>query len=193
MRKLALRDEILLQIDKAARYIGGEVNAVMKNKDAVDIRFAMAFPDVYEIGMSNLGMMILYDMFNKRDDVWCERLFSPWTDLDKIMREEHIPLFTLESQDPVKEFDFLGITLGYEMCYTNVLQLLDLSGIPLLAKERTEDDPLESAEARVHTILSHLHRSLTFSISERVKWFMEPFLTLTRQTRRPVAADRISF
>ena len=142
MRKLALRDEILLQIDKAARYIGGEVNAVMKNKDAVDIRFAMAFPDVYEIGMSNLGMMILYDMFNKRDDVWCERLFSPWTDLDKIMREEHIPLFTLESQDPVKEFDFLGITLGYEMCYTNVLQLLDLSGIPLLAKERTEDDPL---------------------------------------------------
>lgn len=102
MRKLALRDEILLQIDKAARYIGGEVNAVMKNKEDVDIRFAMAFPDVYEIGMSNLGMMILYDMFNKRDDVWCERLFSPWTDLDKIMREEHIPLFTLESQDPVK-------------------------------------------------------------------------------------------
>ena len=142
MRKLALRDEILLQIDKAARYIGGEVNAVMKNKEDVDIRFAMAFPDVYEIGMSNLGMMILYDMFNKRDDVWCERLFSPWTDLDKIMRKEHIPLFTLESQDPVKEFDFLGITLGYEMCYTNVLQLLDLSGIPLLAKERTEDDPL---------------------------------------------------
>ena len=142
MRKLALRDEILLQIDKAARYIGGEVNAVMKNKDDVDIRFAMAFPDVYEIGMSNLGMMILYDMFNKRDDVWCERLFSPWTDLDKIMREEKIPLFTLESQDPVKEFDFLGITLGYEMCYTNVLQLLDLSGIPFRAAERVEDDPL---------------------------------------------------
>ena len=142
MRKLALRDEILLQIDKAARYIGGEVNAVMKNKDDVDIRFAMAFPDVYEIGMSNLGMMILYDMFNKRDDVWCERLFSPWTDLDKIMREEKIPLFTLESQDPVREFDFLGITLGYEMCYTNVLQLLDLGGIPLRAAQRTEDDPL---------------------------------------------------
>ena len=142
MRKLALRDEILLQIDKAARYIGGEVNAVMKNKDDVDIRFAMAFPDVYEIGMSNLGMMILYDMFNKRDDVWCERLFSPWTDLDKIMREEHIPLFTLESQDPVKDFDFLGITLGYEMCYTNVLQLLDLSGIALLSADRDENDPV---------------------------------------------------
>ena len=142
MRKLALNDEILLKIEKPARYIGNEVNSVMKDPKKVDIRFAMCFPDVYEIGMSNLGMMILYDMFNKRDDVWCERLFSPWTDLDKIMREEHIPLFTLESQDPVKEFDFLGITLGYEMCYTNVLQLLDLSGIPLLAKERTEDDPL---------------------------------------------------
>ena len=142
MRKLALCDEILLQIDKAARYIGGEVNSVMKNKNEVDIRFAMAFPDVYEIGMSNLGMMILYDMFNKRNDVWCERLFSPWTDLDKIMRGQKIPLFTLESQDPVKEFDFLGITLGYEMCYTNVLQLLDLSGISLLAKDREENDPI---------------------------------------------------
>ena len=142
MRKLALSDEILLQIDKAARYIGGEVNSVMKDKDQVDIRFCMAFPDVYEISMSNLGMMILYDMFNKREDVWCERLFSPWTDLDKIMREQHIPLFALESQEPVKDFDFLGITMGYEMCYTNVLQLLDLSGIPLKAADRTEEDPI---------------------------------------------------
>ena len=142
MRKLALSDEILLQIDKAARYIGGEVNSVMKDKKKVDIRFCMAFPDVYEIGMSNLGMMILYDMFNKREDVWCERLFSPWTDLDKIMREQHIPLFALESQEPVKDFDFLGITMGYEMCYTNVLQLLDLSGIPLKAADRTEEDPI---------------------------------------------------
>ena len=114
----------------------------MKDKEKVDIRFCMAFPDVYEIGMSNLGMMILYDMFNKREDVWCERLFSPWTDLDKVMRENKIPLFALESQDPVKEFDFLGITLGYEMCYTNVLQLLDLSGIPLKTEERGEEDPL---------------------------------------------------
>ncbi|HIY01371.1 MAG TPA: TIGR03960 family B12-binding radical SAM protein [Candidatus Blautia faecipullorum] len=142
MRKLALSDEILLQIDKAARYIGGEINSVMKDKEKVDIRFCMAFPDVYEIGMSNLGMMILYDMFNKREDVWCERLFSPWTDLDRIMREEKIPLFALESQDPVKDFDFLGITLGYEMCYTNVLQLLDLSGIPLKAEERGAEFPV---------------------------------------------------
>nr|WP_288547794.1 TIGR03960 family B12-binding radical SAM protein [uncultured Blautia sp.] len=142
MRKLALSDEILLKVDKAARYIGGEVNSVMKDKNEVDIRFAMCFPDVYEIGMSNLGMMILYNMFNEREDVWCERVFSPWMDLDKIMREEHIPLFALESQEPVKEFDFLGITLGYEMCYTNVLQVLDLSHVSLLAKDRKEDDPI---------------------------------------------------
>lgn len=142
MRKLALNDEILLKIDKAARYIGGEVNSVMKDKDKVDLRFCMAFPDVYEIGMSNLGMAILYDSFNKREDIWCERLFSPWTDLDKLMREQNIPLFALESQDPVKDFDMLGITLGYEMCYTNVLQLLDLSGIPLKAEERGEDFPV---------------------------------------------------
>ena len=142
MRKLALSDKILLKVDKAARYIGGEVNSVMKDKNNVDIRFAMCFPDVYEIGMSNLGMMILYNMFNEREDVWCERVFSPWMDLDKVMREEHIPLFALESQEPVKEFDFLGITLGYEMCYTNVLQILDLSHISLLAKDRKEDDPI---------------------------------------------------
>lgn len=142
MRNLALSDEILMSVDKAARYIGGEVNSVMKDKEKVDIRFAMCFPDVYEIGMSNLGMMILYNMFNEREDVWCERVFSPWTDLDKLMREKKIPLFALESQEPVKKFDFLGITLGYEMCYTNILQILDLSGIPLLAKDRGEEFPI---------------------------------------------------
>ena len=126
MRKLALSDEVLLSVDKAARYIGGEINSVMKEKDKVKLRFALGFPDAYEIGMSNQGMQILYHMFNEREDVWCERLFSPWLDLDKIMREKKIPLFALESQDPVKEFDFLGITMGYEMCYSNVLQLLDL-------------------------------------------------------------------
>ncbi|HIZ23678.1 MAG TPA: TIGR03960 family B12-binding radical SAM protein [Candidatus Blautia faecigallinarum] len=142
MRKLALSDEVLLRVDKAARYIGGEINSVMKDKDQVKIRFALSFPDTYEIGSSNQGMSILYHMFNEREDVWCERLFSPWTDLDKIMREEHIPLFALESQEPVKNFDFLGITMGYEMCYSNVLQILDLSQIPLLACERQEEDPL---------------------------------------------------
>ena len=142
MRKLALSDEILLKIEKPARYIGNEVNSVMKEKDQVDIRFAMCFPDVYEIGMSHLGIQILYDMFNQREDTWCERVYSPWPDLDRILREKKIPLFALESQDAVKDFDFLGLTLQYEMCYTNVLQILDLSQIPLLAKERTEDMPI---------------------------------------------------
>ena len=102
MRKLALNDEIIMTIEKPARYIGNEVNSVMKNKENVDIRFAMCFPDVYEIGMSHLGIQILYDMFNKRDDIWCERVYSPWPDLDKVMREQQIPLFALESQDPIK-------------------------------------------------------------------------------------------
>ena len=142
MRTLALSDDILLNIEKPARYIGGEVNSVMKDKSEVDIRFAMCFPDVDEIGMSHLGIQILYDMFNRREDVWCERVYSPWTDLDKVMREQHIPLFALESQDPIKTFDFLGITIQYEMCYTNILQVLELSQIPMHAKERTEEDPI---------------------------------------------------
>ena len=143
MRKLALSDEILLSVDKAARYIGGEVNSVMKDLDGIDDHsVAFCFPDVYEIGMSNLGMMLLYNMFNKRPDVWCERVYSPWLDLDKLMREQNIPLFALESQDPVRDFDFLCITLGYEMCYTNVLQTLDLSQIPLKAADRDESCPI---------------------------------------------------
>lgn len=142
MRKLALDDEILLKIEKPARYIGGEVNSVMKDKDKVEVRFAMCFPDVYEIGMSHLGIQILYDMFNRMEDVWCERVYSPWVDLDEIMRREDIPLFALESQDPIRDFDFLGITIQYEMCYTNILQVLDLSHIPLRSSERTEEDPI---------------------------------------------------
>ncbi|MCD8120221.1 MAG: TIGR03960 family B12-binding radical SAM protein [Lachnospiraceae bacterium] len=142
MRKLALSDEILLKIDKPARYIGGEINSVMKDKEKIAIRFAMCFPDVYEIGMSHLGIQILYDMFNQCEDTWCERVYSPWIDLDPIMREQHIPLFALESQDPIRDFDFLGITIQYEMCYTNILQVLDLSGIPLAAKDRTWEHPI---------------------------------------------------
>lgn len=142
MRKLALSDDILMSVEKPARYIGNEINSVMKDKSAIDIRFCMCFPDVYEIGMSHLGIQILYDMFNRREDIWCERVYSPWLDLDKIMREKEIPLFALESQDPIKDFDFLGITIQYEMCYTNILQILELSGIPLKASERSDDDPI---------------------------------------------------
>ena len=142
MRKLALDDEILLTVEKPARYIGNEINMVVKDKAEIDVRFAMCFPDVYEIGMSHLGIQILYDMFNRREDVWCERVYSPWPDLDKIMRERQIPLFGLESQEPIKEFDFLGITIQYEMCYTNILQVLDLSQIPIYSKERTDEHPI---------------------------------------------------
>jgi len=141
MRKLALSDEILLSVDKPARYIGGETNMAIKDPADVDIRFCMCFPDVYEIGMSHLGIQIIYDMLNLRDDIYCERVYSPWTDLDRILRRENIPLFALESQQPVKDFDFLGITLQYEMCYTNILQVLDLSGITLIAADRKEGEP----------------------------------------------------
>ena len=145
MRKLALPDEVLLSVQKPARYLGNEANAVYKDRAKVDIRFAMCFPDVYEVGMSHLGIQILYDMFNRREDTWCERVYSPWLDLDKILRERKIPLFALESQDPVRDLDFLGITLQFELCYTNVLQVLDLSGIPLRAAERGLDNPLRGA------------------------------------------------
>ena len=140
-RFLALSDEILMRVEKPARYIGNEINMVKKDPAKVDVRFCMCFPDVYEIGMSHLGIQILYDMFNRWEDTYCERVYSPWPDLDKIMREEEIPLFALESQQPIKDFDFLGITLQYEMCYTNILQILDLSQIPLYAKDRTKKDP----------------------------------------------------
>lgn len=142
MRKLALNDEILMSIDKPARYIGNELNSVMKDTSQISIRFAMCFPDVYEIGMSHLGIQILYDMFNKREDTWCERVYSPWPDLHEIMKEKSIPLFALESQDAIKDFDFLGITIQYEMCYTNILQILDLAQIPLQSKDRGNDMPI---------------------------------------------------
>ncbi|MBQ2238216.1 MAG: TIGR03960 family B12-binding radical SAM protein, partial [Lachnospiraceae bacterium] len=140
--KLALSDEILMTIEKPARYIGNEVNMVKKDLNEIDIRFVMCFPDVYEIGMSHLGIQILYDMFNRREDTYCERVYSPWPDLHKIMKDKNIPLFALESQDPIKCFDFLGITLQYEMCYTNILQILDLSQIAIYSKDRKEEDPI---------------------------------------------------
>lgn len=142
MYQLALSDEILMQVEKPARYIGNEVNAVNKRGQEGLIRFAMCFPDVYEIGMSHLGIQILYHMLNRFEDVWCERVYSPWVDLDQIMREKSIPLFALESQEPIKQFDFLGITIQYEMCYTNILQILDLAGIHRRSIDRTKEEPI---------------------------------------------------
>ncbi|MBR4973521.1 MAG: TIGR03960 family B12-binding radical SAM protein, partial [Clostridia bacterium] len=135
-------EELLLSVQKPGRYSGGEINSVIKDKEKVDVRFAFCFPDTYEIGMSHLGMKILYSQFNSRDDIWCERVFAPWTDFEEVMRRENIPLFALESRDAIKDFDFIGFTLQYEMAYTNVLNMIDLAGLPLKAADRKELSPL---------------------------------------------------
>ena len=142
MTKLRVTDAILKQVEKPARYIGNEVNSIIKDKDSIDIRFAFCFPDVYEVGMSHLGMQILYYFLNERKDTYCERVFAPWTDMEEKMRENNINLFALESQDEVKGFDFIGFTLQYEMSYTNVINLIDLAGISPWSKERKEEDPI---------------------------------------------------
>ncbi len=134
-------DKILKRIQKATHYTGGELNSVVKNPEEVSIRYAFAFPDTYEVGMSHLGIKILYHILNLRPDTYCERVYAPWIDMEEEMRKEGVPLFSNETHTPVKEFDFLGITLQYEMCYSNILNMLSLAGIPLLAKDRGEDDP----------------------------------------------------
>lgn len=135
-------DRELLKVEKPARYVGSELNSVVKNKDDVNVRFAFAFPDVYEVGMSHTGLHILYHMLNSMDNVWCERVFAPWTDMEEIMRKNDISLYGLESKDELKEFDFIGFTLQYEMSYSNVLNMLDLAKLPIRSKDRTNDMPL---------------------------------------------------
>ena len=138
-------EKILLKVEKPARYTGGELNEVIKDKSQVDIRYAFCFPDSYEIGMSNLGMKILYSLINSRPDAWCERVFAPWPDMEKQMRENSIPLYGLESGDPIKDFDAIGFSLGYELCYTNVLNMLDLAGLKVRSKDRTSLTPIVMA------------------------------------------------
>ncbi len=133
-------EQLIMSVQKPGRYSGGELNSVIKDKSKVDVRFAFCFPDTYEIGMSHLGMKILYSQFNARDDIWCERVFAPWIDFEKVMRDNDIPLFALESREPVRDFDFVGFTLQYELSYTNVLSMLDLAKIPLKTKERNSWD-----------------------------------------------------
>ena len=135
-------DEILPRVTKPARYTGGEFNAVLKDRADVDVRFALAFPDTYEIGMSNLGLRIIYHVLNRRSDTAAERVFAPWVDMEAEMRRHELPLFALESRTPVREFDIIGFSLGYELTYTNVLNMLDLAGVPVLASERGDDCPL---------------------------------------------------
>ena len=133
-----LLQRILPTVQKPARYTGGEFNEVKKNPDAIRVRIAFCFPDTYEIGMSNVGMRILYGVMNEMDGVWCERVFAPWGDMEEAMRANHLPLWTLESQSPVQDMDMVAFTIGYEMCYTNILNMLKLSGIPLHSKDRKE-------------------------------------------------------
>jgi radical SAM family uncharacterized protein len=140
-----IRDELLQRVEKPARYTGGELNSVYKEAKDVAIRYAFCFPDVYEIGMSHLGMKILYHLLNERDDVWCERVFAPWKDMEAVMRANDIPLFALESRDPVSGFDFIGFTLQYEMCYTNILNMLDLAGVPIKSRDRKNGHPFVCA------------------------------------------------
>ncbi len=135
-------DRILNKVEKPSRYIGNEYNSVHKDLDGINIRFGFCFADVYEIGMSHLGMKILYHLLNSKDDIYCERFFTPWVDMEDEMRKNNIPLFSLETKTPAKEFDFLGFTLQYEMSYTNILNMLDLGGIPLLAKDRDDSYPI---------------------------------------------------
>ncbi|MBQ7355118.1 MAG: TIGR03960 family B12-binding radical SAM protein, partial [Clostridia bacterium] len=137
-----LKEKILRSVTKPGRYIGGEYGEILKDKNAVKCRFAFAFPDSYEIGMSNLGVRILYGALNREEDIWCERCYSPWVDMEEQLRTHNLPMWAHESGDPLKEFDFLGFTLQYEMCYTNVVNLLDLAQIPLLAADRSEEDPI---------------------------------------------------
>ncbi len=131
-------EELLLTVQKPGRYTGGELNSIIKDKNKVYVRFAFCFPDTYEIGMSHLGMKILYSLFNEREDIWCERVFAPWVDFEEIMRKHNIPLFALESRDPIKDFDFLGFTLQYELSYTNLLNMLDLAGVPIKTSQRPD-------------------------------------------------------
>lgn len=131
-------EKLLLKVQKPGRYTGGEPNSIIKDKNEVDVRFAFCFPDTYEVGMSHLGMKILYSQFNEQPYIWCERVFAPWTDMEQLMREHNIPLYALESGDPIRDFDFIGFTLQYELSYTNVLNMLALAEIPLRSKDRPE-------------------------------------------------------
>jgi radical SAM family uncharacterized protein len=142
---MILSDEILKSVEKPSRYIGNEWNSVHKDPGSIDTRFAFCFPDTYEVGMSHLGMKILYHLLNERNDTYCERVFAPWVDMEAKMREHGIPLFSLETHHPVKDFDFIGFTLQYEMSYTNIVNMLDLAGIPILSEERGANQPFVCA------------------------------------------------
>ena len=165
----AVIDRIIGQVSKPVRYMGNEYNMIVKDPSEVLIRFAIAFPDVYEVGMSHLGIKILYHIMNEREDTYCERVFAPWVDMEQKMRENNIPLFALETRDPVAGFDFLGFTLQYEMSYTNVINMLDLAGIPLMSRERDKSHPFVIAGGRVPIMLNLWQTSWIWWLWGKVK------------------------
>lgn len=141
MISIELLEDLLLKVEKPARYIGNEQNSIVKDLNDIDVRFAFAFPDIYEVGMSHLGLHILYNLLNKEEGIYCERVFAPWIDMEDLMRENNLPLYSLETKSPLDEFDFVGFTLQYEMSYTNILNMLDLGNVPVLSKDREEEHP----------------------------------------------------
>ncbi|MDE7294143.1 MAG: B12-binding domain-containing radical SAM protein, partial [Oscillospiraceae bacterium] len=138
-------ESILLKVNNPSRYIGGELNSVVKDREKVGLRFAFCFPDTYDVGMSHIGMKILYSLKNRRENWWCERVFAPWADFEALMRENDIPLYGLESLDPIRDFDFIGFTVQYELCYTNILNMLELAGVPIMSRDRGEEFPIVMA------------------------------------------------
>ena len=145
-----LNNEILHKVIRPGRYTGGEWNSIVKDWEATPIKIALAFPDTYEVGMSNMAIPILYEILNNQADVLAERVYAPWIDMESALRENKIPLFSLENQKPLKDFDIIGFSLGYELCYTNVLNMLDLAGIPVLASERDDDIPADYRRGKLH-------------------------------------------
>jgi radical SAM superfamily enzyme YgiQ (UPF0313 family) len=176
-------DRDLLKVEKPARYVGSELNSVVKNKD-IEIRFAFAFPDVYEVGMSHTGLHILYHLMNNMENVWCERVFAPWTDMEDLLRKNQIPLYGLESKDELTAFDFVGFTLQYEMSYTNVLNMLDLGKIPIRSKDRGNDMPLIIAGGPCAYNPEPLHEIIDLFVLGEAEEVLPDLLTLYSEEKK---------
>ena len=184
-------DRVLLSVEKPARYVGSELNSVVKNKD-IDIRFAFAFPDIYEVGMSHTGLHILYHLMNSMENVWCERAFAPWTDMEEVMRKNNIPLYGLESKDDLTAFDFVGFTLQYEMSYTNVLNMLDLGNIPIKSKDRGNDMPLVIAGGPCVYNPEPLHEIIDLFVVGEAEEVLPELLNLYNEEKKNVY-DKLKF
>ncbi len=164
-------EDLFYEIEKPSRYIGQEINSYNKEVTEGMTRFGFGFPDVYEVGMSHLGMHILYNLMNEEEDIYCERIFAPWMDMEEAMRANDIPLMTVESRTPISELDILGFTLQYELSYTNILNMLDLGGVPVRSKDRKENDPIVLAGGPCAYNPEPLASVMDLFVMEKVKKF----------------------